>query len=123
MSIQEWGAIGEIIGGIAVVASLVYLAMQIRQNTKQLSMTIKSAELAAFERNVDASSRFRQMFITNPDVTELYLRGIAKYAELGDTEKVRFDMLVRSILSGFQGAYVRHLTFGAPSSPIWLRSG
>ena len=32
MTIQEWGAIGEIIGGVAVVASLVYLAMQIRRS-------------------------------------------------------------------------------------------
>jgi len=35
MTIQEWGAIGEIIGGVAVVASLVYLAMQIRRRNLQ----------------------------------------------------------------------------------------
>ena len=36
MSIQDWGAIGEILGGIAVVISLVYLAVQLRMNTKIL---------------------------------------------------------------------------------------
>ena len=113
MTIQEWGAIGEIIGGIAVVASLVYLAMQIRQNTKQLSMTIKSNELAAFERNVEAANDFRKMLITDPDVAELYARGIKRYAELGGPEKIRFDLMIRSMFSGFQGAYVRHLTFGS----------
>lgn len=34
MSIQEWAAIAEIVGALAVVASLVYLAVQIRQNTR-----------------------------------------------------------------------------------------
>ena len=31
MSIQEWGAIGELVGGAAVLVTLVYLALQVRQ--------------------------------------------------------------------------------------------
>ena len=76
MSIQDWAAIAEIIGAVAVVASLVYLAVQIRQNTHGLSMTLKSTELAAFERNVEAGNRIREIFILNPDVLELYERGL-----------------------------------------------
>ena len=34
MSIQDWGAIGEFVGGPAVIATLVYLAMQIRQTQR-----------------------------------------------------------------------------------------
>ena len=36
MSIQDWGAIGEIVGAIGVILTLIYLATQIRQNTRQL---------------------------------------------------------------------------------------
>jgi hypothetical protein len=32
-TIQDWGAVGEIVGGVAVVATLLYLAVQLRQNT------------------------------------------------------------------------------------------
>lgn len=32
MNIQDLGAIGEIVGGIAVLATLIYLAMQVRQS-------------------------------------------------------------------------------------------
>jgi len=67
MSIQEWAALAEIVGAVAVVASLVYLAVQIRQNTHGLSMSLKSTELAAFERNVDAGNRIREIFILNPE--------------------------------------------------------
>ena len=35
MSIQDWGAVGEILGGIAVFLSLGYLALQIRQSNIQ----------------------------------------------------------------------------------------
>ena len=36
MSIQDWAAIGEIVGAIAVIVTLIYLATQIRQNTRQI---------------------------------------------------------------------------------------
>ncbi len=39
MTIQDWGAIGEIIGAIATIATLIYLATQIRQNTRALQAT------------------------------------------------------------------------------------
>jgi len=34
MTIHDLGAIGELVGGIAVVVTLIYLATQIKQNTK-----------------------------------------------------------------------------------------
>ena len=33
MNIMELGAIGELVGGVAVIASLAYVGLQIRQNT------------------------------------------------------------------------------------------
>lgn len=111
MSIQDWAAIAEIISAVAVVASLVYLAVQIRQNTHGLSMTLKSTELAAFERNVEAGNRIREIFILNPDVLELYERGLKSYADLGSSDKTKFSMVLSNIFSAFQGAYIRQLTY------------
>ena len=34
MDLQDWGAIGEVVAAIAVVVSIVYLAAQIRSNTR-----------------------------------------------------------------------------------------
>ncbi len=41
MTIQELGAIGELIGGIAVVVTLIYLAVQVRQNTRMNAALIR----------------------------------------------------------------------------------
>ena len=112
MSIQEWAAIAEIVGAVAVIASLIYLAVQIRQNTHGLSMSLKSTELAAFERNVEAGNRIREIFILNPDVSELFARGKNSYADLDSSDKIRFDMLLSNVFSAFQGAYIRQLTYG-----------
>ena len=105
------GAIGEVLGAVAVVASLVYLAIQIRQNTHELSMSLKSTELAAFERNVEAGNRIREIFILNPDVSELYERGLRSYADLDGSDKMRFGLVLSNVFSAFQGAYIRHLTY------------
>ena len=112
MSIQEWAAIAEIIGAVAVVASLVYLAVQIRQNTHGLSMNLKSTELAAFERNVEAGNRIREIFILNPDISDLYERGKESYSDLGGNDKIRFAMVLSNVFSAYQGAYIRQLTYG-----------
>ncbi len=37
------GAIGELVGGVAVIGTLVYLAMQIRQNTKMNASAIRQS--------------------------------------------------------------------------------
>ena len=44
MDIMELGAVGELVGGVAVIATLVYLAAQIRQNTRA---AMADAEIAA----------------------------------------------------------------------------
>lgn len=49
MTIQDLGALGEIIGAVAVVASPIYLAIQIRQNTQQISQDVEATRLAALE--------------------------------------------------------------------------
>ena len=112
MSIQEWAALAEIIGAIAVVASLIYLAVQVRQNTHELSMSLKSTELAAFERNVESGIRIRELFILNPEILDLYDRGGKSYVDLDEDDKLRFDMILRNVFSALQGAYIRQLTYG-----------
>ncbi len=113
MTIQDWGALGEIIGAIAVVASLVYLAIQIRQNTNQISLGIETMRLAAFERNVESGNRIRELMIVNPDLADLVARGSRDYQELSGTDKIRYDLMMRNVFSGMQGAYVRHLSLGS----------
>ena len=34
MSIQDWGAIGEVVSAIGVIVTLIYLTTQLRQNTQ-----------------------------------------------------------------------------------------
>ena len=42
MNIQDWGAIGELVGSIAIFATLVYLAVQTRLNRNALATSALS---------------------------------------------------------------------------------
>lgn len=53
MTIQDWGALGELVGAVAVVVTLIFLTTQIRQNTKTMRAT---AVEAAMSRSADLYS-------------------------------------------------------------------
>ncbi len=61
MSISELGAIGEIIGAFGVIASLIYLSMQIRQNTHSMEEGRRLALAQTYQVRADA---LQQMLVT-----------------------------------------------------------
>ena len=49
LTIQDLGALGEFLGSIAVLATLVYLAFQTRQNTMAISAQLDVASISALQ--------------------------------------------------------------------------
>src|SRR4030095_10645171 len=54
MTLQNWGSIGEVVGAIAVVITLIYLAKQIRQNTHAMDEGRKLALAQTYQLRSDA---------------------------------------------------------------------
>lgn len=54
MTLQDWGAIGELLGAIAVVATLIYLAKQIRLHTRAMDENRKLALAQTYQMRSDA---------------------------------------------------------------------
>jgi len=103
-------AIAEAIGTTAVLVSLIYVALQIRQSTQQFARSVEANQLAAFERNIESGNRIRELMILHPDLARLLLKGFKSYKTLEREEKFRFGMLLRNILSSIQGGYIRQLS-------------
>jgi len=76
------GAIGEIVGAIAVVATLFYLAMQIRHSNRQT----QSAARYSF---LDAYGKLHASLIENKDAAAVYRRGLSGES-LDEDEAVQF---------------------------------
>lgn len=109
MNWEAVGAIAEVVGVLAIIVSLIYLAVQIRQNTQQAERSLKASELAAFERSVEAGNRIREMMVLNPELLDLVNRGYTGFADMTGTEKLRFGLVMRNFFSASQGGYVRQI--------------
>ena len=111
IDLNDLGNIGEFVGAIGVVASLIYLAVQIRQNTAQMAQNSEQLDMSALESNLESANRIREIFILNPDIAKLYIDGLSHYSELDAASRFRFAMLLRNIFGALQAGYARHLRF------------
>ncbi|MBW2423671.1 MAG: hypothetical protein JRG86_05450 [Deltaproteobacteria bacterium] len=87
MDITTLAAWGEFLGGIAVVVSLVYLAGQIRQNSKLLRA---STTTATFQ----IRTRPHEMVLSDPELARIYWEGLADRSSLSEADLRRFDPLL-----------------------------
>lgn len=91
------GAIGEIAGASAVVVSLIYLAIQIRnQNTESRAATVQQV----LESNAVAISQLQ-----DPDLAEIRIAGAEDFDSLSDAQRLRFVIYLPSALRSWENAY------------------
>ncbi len=87
MNWEAIGAIGEILGAIAVLATLVYLAAQIRQNSRFV-------QAATYHSTSRARNEFNFAVATTPELSALLIRAGDKSTTLDAEEQQRFDALM-----------------------------
>jgi hypothetical protein len=98
MTITELGAIGELVGAIAVVVTLVYLAIQIRQNTHSMEESRRLALAQTYQMRADALQemlvRAAESQYIGPLITKLtqlgYPESVEALAHLSPDERGRF---------------------------------
>lgn len=110
MDIAELGAVGELVGGIAVLVTLVYLAIQVRQNTMQ-NRSQNSSDLRA-----TIMSGFDPIY-QHPDV---FFRSARGASDLSDDERELFALMFTRILITYQEGFFKDREGSV--GPEWLRS-
>lgn len=105
--LENLGNLGDFLGGIGVVVTLIYLATQIRQNTRQLKLDTESAKTIAFEGTNSDISRWIQEIVCNRDVAELWVRGLKDIDQLDETDRLRFNYIGMQLLQAWQIVYRR----------------
>ncbi len=95
MTLQDLGNIGEFVAAIAVLVSLLYLAIQIRQNTK----TVRTS---TYQAVLDSSYRINELF-ADPRIERIYRVGRKDLHQLKEGELAQFKTLVGAII-GFHEA-------------------
>jgi len=86
-------AIVEIFGLLAVVASLVYLAIQVRQNSQLIRQNTFVARSAMVHETSTFYARFYELIADNSELASIFHRG-KQSEELGPVELERFEALL-----------------------------
>jgi len=103
------GAIGEIIGAAGVVATLVYLAYQIRQNTSQLEQNTLTAKAAAQNASNEALRENRKAIFESLAMAEIFLCGNQKPEELDEVSKLRYRLIMQNVTEVMLEIYTQTL--------------
>ncbi|MBW2422862.1 MAG: hypothetical protein JRG86_01345 [Deltaproteobacteria bacterium] len=84
VTLAAWG---ELIGGIAVVASLIDLASQIRQNSRLLRTSLATVGL-------DSQNLMADRMTQDSDLAHIYFSGLDDQSALSEHDRERFDLLI-----------------------------
>lgn len=81
--------VGEIVATLAVVASVVFVAVEIRQNSEAQVLSTTQAAVSDYVGSLER-------FIDNPDFACLYVKGAQDYESLSGSERLRFSAFYMS---------------------------
>ena len=96
MAAEVFSAVADLVSAIAIVASLVYLAIQVRK----AQVTAESQSLQAAEA---LASNWRTSLSRDPQVAGLWLRATKSFASLSPEEKEQARWLFSDLFWIFQG--------------------
>jgi hypothetical protein len=102
MNLENLANIGEFIGGIAVIASLIYLAIQIRQNTQ----SVKSSTVATNTANWSSLL----VNLASGDRSEAYMNGLVGMGDMSALHFQQFALMSRAMLVSFESQHYQYLT-------------
>ena len=97
MDLETLGNLGDFIAGIAVLATLIYLAHQVRQNTSALSTASREAIYSGY--------RAQNAHLIDTDVSEAYAVGLRYFPDMPSSQKRVFTHTINDHALFFQGAF------------------
>lgn len=108
MTIENISNIAQALAAVATVVSLLFVGVQIRQNTR--------ATRAAAHHNVSNSlNELNLMFAAKADITKIWIVGMNDRKALSLEEKWRFDSVMRAYMHVCETTFVQ-----AELRPRWV---
>ncbi len=110
-TLQDLGSLGEFVGALGVVISLIYLAQQMRQNTT-------SVRAASFNSMTENSLRLLEYAIRDGDFAGFLHRAESNPSTLSPNEMVRWNAYMTAVYRHF-GNLVYQYRVGALDRQMW----
>jgi hypothetical protein len=91
MSLQEFAELGAAMSGAGVIASVIYVSIQIQHNTR-------AVRASAFQQVVNSFAAISFDIAKDKGLVDVYLRGGQDFASLGEVERAQYSLMLLSFL-------------------------
>ena len=112
MNLNDLANLGQIIGAMAVVVSLNYVGLQIRQNTN-------AVRAAAAQSVHEHFASWYHLLASDESLAQVVIDGIKDYGSLSEKDKARFIATFMAFLSYSQNAFLKWRQ-GLLAPSLWL---
>jgi hypothetical protein len=98
VTLNELGSLGEFMSGLAVVVTLVYLALQIRYNTRAVRSSMH-------QDMVESTLRIAESLSDNENIARIVLKADEDYGNLTKEELIRFEAYAERVFGNFESVF------------------
>lgn len=102
MNWDALGAIAEIVGALAVVVTLAYLAREIRQNTRAAKAAAVNASHVSLREN-------RRSTLASAELSTIFISGSKNPLELSETDRHRYVWIMLNVSDAMLDIYTQTL--------------
>ena len=95
------GAIAELAGATGVIITLLYLSIQLRQNTK-------ASRITAIQSSMETSAQFSELLLSDEEVARVFWLGMSDPAALDGVEKRKYMMTLNVFMRRECAAFYLH---------------
>jgi hypothetical protein len=113
LDLQTFANLGEFLGGLAVIVSLAYLALQVRQNTQ-------SIRTENYARALDRIAAMQSQLSRDTELSRFFAKGVADAYQLTPHERIQFTWALYEAFGAFEFMFEAARTSALPAE-VWAR--
>jgi hypothetical protein len=109
--LEALGNLGEFVGSIAVLVSLIYLGIQLRKSAE-------TERTSTYQSIVSDFGRMNQSLASDPELLILYVKAMEDFESLTPSEKARISQVFYMTFRYFENMYYQHRK-GYLEAEVW----
>lgn len=113
MNLQLMAQLADLIGAITIVVSLIYVGIQVRQNTRSL-------RAENYAHALDRVAEMQARLSTNSELVRIFSTGLADPLSLRRSERLQFTWSLYEMFGSFEFMYLQSRE-GALRDDVWTR--
>jgi hypothetical protein len=98
MNLEQLASLGSILSGLGVIATVIYMSIEIRNNTS-------AVRSSAFQKVVNSFASISFDIAKEKNLTDLFLRAGRNLAALDEVERTQYNFMLLSFLRRAENVY------------------